>query len=475
MLDRHDAITGRVIVIGHGTISKCFLDMLYAQGLHTDFRLTVVNAGPVDSSQVSNWYKYVQCRLSEENHKTQLAKVAGAGDIVVNLSVSVDCLDIADWCQDNGAIYIDTAFEPWDGDIFEETLPPQQRTVYWYHAEARTHARENWSKGGPTAIFGHGANPGLVSHFVKAALVEAAKVLDDFDAMPNSQEDWALLSQKLDIKMIHFSERDTQVAPTQRRPGDFYNTWSPIGYIEEASRPSEFGYGTHEPAPTPPMRAHADGPGNALYIPQPSCHVRLQSWVPRGGEISGMLFPHSECITISEYLTVQDNGTATYRPTVAYSYLPCDSAMSSLHEVSMQGWRLPENYVVLNDEITEGADELGVLLLGPRIGALWYGSYLEIEQSRKRLPGHNATAVQVAAGVLSALLWAARNPDKGYCEPEDLPHDEVLAVAEPFLGEMANVHTNWQPKQPDQHLYPQEHTRTPDPWLLQTYLSVKMR
>jgi homospermidine synthase len=30
-------------------------------------------------------------------------------------------------------------------------------------------------KGGPTAVIAHGANPGLVSHFVKKALVNLAK------------------------------------------------------------------------------------------------------------------------------------------------------------------------------------------------------------------------------------------------------------------------------------------------------------
>ncbi len=473
--DYHETLTGRVIVIGHGTISKCFLDMLMAQGLHQSFQITVANAEPASDIEGSNWYKYVQCKLEEKSYKRQLPELADRGDIIVNLSVSVNCLDIAGWCQDHGVVYIDTAFEPWDGDIFEESLPPVQRTVYWYHSEARAVAKENWADGGPTAVFGHGANPGLVSHFVKAALIEAAKSLDVFDQVPSCQSDWALLSEKLDIRAIHFSERDTQVSPVPRRPGEFHNTWSPVGFIEEASRPSEFGFGTHEKSEHKLMCEHESGPRNARYIPQPSCHVRLQSWVPKGGAISGMLLPHSECITISEYLTVERDGNATYRPTVAYSYLPCDSAVCSLHDVSMQGWKMPKTYVVLNGEITDGADELGVLLLGPKIGALWYGSYLDIKHSRTILPGHNATAIQVAAGVLAAMLWAARNPAEGYCEPESLPYDEVLKVATPFLGEIQNVRTDWRPWQPDQHLYANEHEASPDPWQLKTYLTVRER
>ena len=64
------------------------------------------------------------------------------------------------------------------------------------------------------------------------------------------------------------------------------------------------------------------------------------------------------------------------------------------------------------------------------------------------LNGKVARAVaptQVAAGVMAAAVWATRHPDRGLLEPEDLPHEEILALARPYLGTMAAVRTDWTP------------------------------
>lgn len=468
------AVSRRVVVLGYGTIATCLLDMLLAEGL--DATLDIVAASAEEPAAVEGDARlaripYRHCRLREESYQDDLAGLLGPGDLLVNLAVSVDCLDVADWCQRNGVLYIDTAFEPWDGDVFEERLPPAQRTVYWYHSQARRRARACWRPGGPTAVFGHGANPGLVSHFVKAALLQAAEQFEPAAVAPTCREGWAELARTLDVRVVHFSERDTQVSSIPRRPGCFQNTWSVVGFIEEASRPTEIGWGTHERTLPPGAREHGHGPGNALFVPRPAVGVGIRSFVPRGGAIIGIALPHSECITTSEYLTVSQDGVPVYRPTVAYSYLPCDAAWSSILEVSMQGWAIPENILILNDDIVDGADELGVLLLGPRIGGLWWGSYLDVSTSRGVLPGHNPTAVQVAAGTLAALVWVLRNPARGYCEPEDLPFDEVLETARRYLGEIGGVATDWRPEPAEARLYPETRPDGEDPWQFARYLA----
>ncbi|MGP9821521.1 saccharopine dehydrogenase NADP-binding domain-containing protein [Salinarimonas sp. NSM] len=468
------AVTRRVVVLGYGTIATCLLDMMLAEGLDATLEIVAASAeepGAVAADARLARIPYRHCRLREETYRDDLARLLGPGDLLVNLAVSVDCLDLADWCQRNGVLYIDTAFEPWDGDVFEERLPPEQRTVYWYHAQARGRARESWRPGGPTAVFGHGANPGLVSHFVKAALLQAAESVEPGAVPPTSRVGWAELARTLDVRVVHFSERDTQVSSIPRRPGHFHNTWSIVGFIEEASRPSEIGWGTHERTLPPGARAHGHGPGNALYVPRPAVGVGIRSYVPRGGAIIGIALPHSECITTSEYLTVSQDGVAVYRPTVAYSYLPCDAALSSILEVGMQGWAIPENAVILNEDIVTGADELGVLMLGPRIGGLWYGSYLDVASSRAVLPGHNPTAVQVAAGALGALVWVLRNPARGFCEPEDLPFAEVLETAGPYLGELRGVATDWLPEPAEARLYPEMRPDGEDPYQFARFLA----
>ena len=242
------------------------------------------------------------------------------------------------------------------------------------------------------------------------------------------------------------------------------NTWSIPGFVEEASMPIEVGWGTHESKLPPGARCHDDGPGNAIYASGPAAQVLLRSWVPLSGQIAGLALPHSESVTISEYLTLGEAGKVIYRPTVAFAYLPCDAALASLHEAMMRDWRLQETQRIIDDDVVDGRDELGVLLMGHGLGGWWFGSQLDIHEARRLVPGSNPTAIQVAAGVLAATAWVANNPRVGYCEPEDLPHEQVLEIARPYLGPMVSEPTHWTPLDGRSDLFEQPLVDAQDPW-----------
>ena len=70
----------------------------------------------------------------------------------------------------------------------------------------------------PTAVLTHGANPGLVSHLVKQALLNIAKDTGVKTAVPQERAGWAALAQTLGIKVIHVAERDTQVPMCRSSP-----------------------------------------------------------------------------------------------------------------------------------------------------------------------------------------------------------------------------------------------------------------
>jgi homospermidine synthase len=107
--------------------------------------------------------------------------------------------------------------------------------------------RKKFKKNGPTALITHGANPGLVSHFVKEALLNIAKDTNTPFTYPKSRSEWVDLAEKLGIKSIHISERDTQASRTViKHDNEFVNTWSIEGYVEEGKQPAELGWGTHE-------------------------------------------------------------------------------------------------------------------------------------------------------------------------------------------------------------------------------------
>lgn len=96
--------------------------------------------------------------------------------------------------------------------------------------------------------------------------------------------------------------------------------------------------------------------------------------------------------------------------------IAADNDVLSLHELSDRNWRPQRNKRSLRDEITEGMDELGVLMTGNARGAYWCGSRLTIHEARELVLHNSATSLQVAAGVLGGMVWAIRNP-RGGCAP----------------------------------------------------------
>ena len=464
---------GRIVLVGYGTIGRCVLPMLLERLAVEPRRIHVLD-GDDHRSELEPLsragLRYSVQPLSAANLGAVAGGLAQAGDILVNVSMGVDSIALADWCHGHGVGYVDSSIEPWEEEIWNPDQPPRERTEYEYHQRARRHAADHWRADGPSVVVCHGANPGLVSHFTKAALCDLARALGFDPGTPASPAQWAALAERTGTRVIHIAERDTQISDRPKSAGEFVNTWSVPGFLEEASMPVEIGWGTHERTLPPNASHHPDGPGNAIFCPQPAARVWIRSWVPLGGQIDGLALPHSEAITLSEYLTVHVDGVVRYRPTVVFCYLPCDSAVASLHETVMRDWELPERVRILNHDIVEGRDELGVLLMGHRLNGWWYGSQLDIHEARTVAPGNNSTAVQVAAGVLAATLWVAENPRRGYREPEALPHEFVLDVARPYLGAMVSAPTDWTPLKHRQPYFDEPWVDASDLWQFSNFL-----
>ena len=158
-----------------------------------------------------------------------------------------------------------------------------------------------------------------------------------------------------------------------------------------------------------------------------------------------MVIRHGESFSISDRLTVFKGERPVYRPTVHYAYMPCHETIASLHELRARNYELQHKWRIMKDEITSGEDILGVLIMGHQYNSWWTGSILSIEESRRIVPHQNATTLQVAIGVVAAIMWMIDNPAKGVCLPDDLPHDFVLNIAKPYLGKFVSVQSDWTP------------------------------
>jgi homospermidine synthase len=463
MLDKkHIGFPGRLVMVGFGSIGQGVVPLLLR---HVDMpadRVTIITAEPRGHDVAAEYgIRFIETALTRDNYRAILEQRLGEGDFLLNVSVDVSSVALIEFCQERGALYLDTCIEPWPGGYTDPNLSPSARSNYALRESAL--ALRTRRPRGPTAVLTHGANPGLVSHFVKQALVDLARDVGASETAPATRDDWARLTARLGIKVIHIAERDTQVATMPKEPGEFVNTWSIDGFVSEGSQPAELGWGTHERHFPPDGRRHDFGSGAAIYLLQPGAATRVRSWTPLEGPYHGFLITHGESISIADYLTLRDGDTVLGRPTCHYAYHPCDDAVLSLHEFAGKNYALQRRKRLMMEEITEGVDELGVLLMGQPRGVYWYGSRLSIAEARRVAPHNNATSLQVTAAVLGGMIWALEHPRQGIVEPEEMNFERVLEIARPYLGEVVGVYGEWTPLDGRERLFPEDLDRD-DPW-----------
>lgn len=461
MITTHLNITNKVVILGFGSIGQAVLPLLFKHFENCSPSQLLIISKDNDGLEVARHFgcELLQLTITKENFYPILNDYLSKGDFLLNLSVDISSLDLIKFCQSKSCLYLDTSSEPWEGAYHDGDTAPAARTNYALR-EAILEIKTNSTS---TAVLTHGANPGLVSHFVKQALLNIAHD-NGLDILPPKQaSEWAQLAQQLEIKAIHIAERDTQVCLGGKRPHQFINTWSIPGLISEAGQPAELGWGTHEKHWPEDGSQHEQGSNCAIYLNRPGASVKVRTWTPTAGAFHGFLITHAESISIANYLTLLEDGRAIYRPTVHYAYFPCPDATLSLHEFSGTEWLHDKTNILIKNDIVDGMDELGVLLMGNQLGAYWYGSQLTIQEARSKALFNNATSLQVAAGVLAGMLWAICNPEQGIVEPEEMDFQFILEVAKPYLGTLDGYYTEWNPLENRQRLFP-EKLDTNDPW-----------
>ncbi|MDB6168981.1 MAG: hss [Verrucomicrobia bacterium] len=444
----------KILFVGYGAVAECTLPILFKH-----LKVPAKNVTVMDfedrAAKLKQWtskgVRFVRDRVTEENMGRLLAKHVGAGDLLIDLAWNIDALEILQWCRDHGVMYINTSTELWDP--YKSGSHPTEKTLYWRHMNLRRMTAK-WKGRGPTAVIEHGANPGLISHFVKQGLVDIGrKLVADKKATGRRAEQIAgfiqsrqfnHLARASGVKVIHCSERDTQVTDRPKQVDEFVNTWSIEGFREEGTTTAEMGWGTHEKMLPKHAFEHADGPRNQICVARMGINMWVRSWVPNYN-ILGMVVRHGEAFTISDKLTVWEGKKAVYRPTMHYAYCPCDEAIASLNEMRGYNYRLVENQRIMNDEITGGSDILGALIMGHDYNAWWVGSDLSIGESRRLVPHQNATTMQVAISVVAASMWMIQNPLENVRVPDDLPHDYILKVSKPYLGRWISKPYDWTP------------------------------
>ncbi len=474
----------KILIIGYGSVSQCPLPILIARIDVPLKNITIIDFE--DKSKDLKEYtdqglKYFCEKITPENLDLVLSKYLDNGGLLVDMAWNIGANDIIKWCHDHNVLYVNTSVEVWYPEEGIYTKSPYEKSLYWRQMQLLELSRD-W-KDAPTAVVDHGANPGLISHFVKQALLDiAARISLDKKVSAQDEEeivhlaknrDFARLAQKLGVKVIHCSERDTQIANRPKQVNEFVGTWSIEGLREEGTAPAEIGWGTHESKLPPLAEIPPCGPKNQVFLPQMGINTWVRSWIP-DEEIIGMMIRHGEAFGLSDRLTVWEDGKAIYRPTVNYAYMPCHDTLSSLWELRGRNYELQPRIRIMRNEIISGEDTLGALLMGHHYNSWWTGSSLSIEEARSLAPGQNATTLQVAAGIVAAVLWMFENPREGIKLPDDLPHDFILDIAKPYLGNFISTASDWTPLK-NRKIFFKEHPAAKynsDPWQIENFLFI---
>jgi homospermidine synthase len=446
----------KILFLGYGAVAQCTLPILMKLMRAAPRNVTVMDFEDRRAELkpwISKGVRWVRDRVTKQNLGSLLGKYLKEGDVLIDLAWNIDACELLQWCHDRGVLYVNTSTEVWDPYAGAANKPPTERTLYFRQMNVRKMI-SRWDRPGPTAVLEHGANPGLISHFTKYGLLDIGRHLlaerkvkgraaEELGQLIKDQA-FNRLAMTLGVKVIHCSERDTQISNVPKQVDEFVNTWSVEGFREEGTTTAEMGWGTHEKELPPHAYQHKTGPRNQICLARMGINTWVCSWVPDYC-IHGMVVRHGEAFTISDKLTVWKNGKAVYRPTVHYAYCPSDAAIISLNELRGYDYKLQPKIRIMRDEITSGSDILGALIMGHPYSSWWTGSDLSIEQSRRLVPHQNATTMQVAISVAAATLWMIDNPERGVVVPDDLPHEFVLKVSKPYLGKFISRRSDWTP------------------------------
>ena len=239
----------KILFVGYGAVAQCALPILIKHIKTPAKNITVMDFEDrrgILSPWLKRGVKFERKRVTRENMGALLGKYLSAGDVLIDLAWNIDCCELLQWCHDKGVLYINTSVELWDPYENSKGASPQKMTLYWRHMKLRKMVGK-WAKPGPTAVLEHGANPGLISHFTKQGLIDIGKrAIKDKKITGMAADEirqliaelkFNKLAQKLGVKVIHCSERDTQIT---NKPKEVTNSPTPGAsrvFVRKARRP----------------------------------------------------------------------------------------------------------------------------------------------------------------------------------------------------------------------------------------------
>jgi homospermidine synthase len=353
-------------------------------------------------------------------------------DIVCDFFGCNETVDILHACHlKKGIVYM-------NADVEENILKPypSQYAMYQAFFEFKKKFKPKFA-----GCVDAGANPGMITHFAILGIFSMAREaiknkIADYEKIKFflDKKDYANLAQIMQVDVIHVSEWE-KIEPNDESKfkGFVTNSWCIDGFHDEWFSRGEVSMGTHD------IKDLSQKGYEIIPMSEPTnikCPFPVYMKTACPTQIfTGKVVRHPETMEISRIFSTDE-----HVPTVAFVYHP---SRLPRQDVEDKNWKkLPSKII---DESTggplKGSETMGATLISSRkdIQPRWYGSIVSCEQEREVGTNSNPTVLQVAAGIISHLLLALEEPEKGLCMPHDFDSEKIMELAKPYLGTIVDV------------------------------------
>ncbi len=454
---------GRIVQFGFGAVGKSFFEKLPLEIQFNENNYYVITHEEIEFIDYVNLggvvLNFIYADITKENFKDIFETYLSEGDLLIDFADTVGTRDICQWCAGKNIMYINTGEADWPDNwysIFEEN------DKKW---DLKNYFQKNEEENKYPIVLHHGNNPGLVSHFVKAAIeyiVTTQFKKDKFLKKLLKEKRFNEIARDIGLCQIHVNDIDLQQVK-----GDFdeqllINTWCMDSFWFELLSEATMNIGTKEQVDYESQCKMYNKEKGYMEFTRLAADMKCKTYYP-GGKFCGYLVPHEETVSIAKNLQVEENGRVVYRPSVAFIYSPCQYASrylenskvndypnpdplkpmdcENLNGVSItRGYIYPENSKILyEDMIASGTEYVGVLLLGEKFKPVWVGNRIELPylyKSKMAKKWQTPTITPVAMSALSAVCWMLKNKHKGGIYfPDEIPdYREIIKTAEKYIS-----------------------------------------
>lgn len=454
---------GTIVQFGFGAVGKSFFEKVSKEIEFDENHYIVITRDPFEFDAYINMggiaSNFYVCEVDVHNFEGVFQRFLNRGDVLLDFADAVGTRDLCRWCLEHHIMYLNTGEADWPDNwysIFTENILKR---------EMQGQYRDDSKYNQYPIVLQHGNNPGLVSHFVKAAI--AYIIHEQFKKDKKlkrllKEHRFNEIARILGIRMIHVNDIDLQKIKEEYKEDKLVNTWCVDSFFFELLSEATQNIGTHEKLEEKDTYRFLDVDKGFLEYRKIAVDMKCHTYYPNGS-FEGFLVPHEETITIANNLEVVENNHVVYRPSVMFIYSPCDLAKEYLQKARVNCYPNPDptkpldqesetgqtivrghiyptqSEIVYHEKIAEGTEYVGVLLIGDAFDPVWVGNRIELSylyKKKKDSYWQTPTITPVSMSALAALCWMLKNQKRGGIYfPDDIDdYAYILKMAEKYIS-----------------------------------------